>query len=191
MRSDLTYSRVKAYIARSKEDSATEEEFLKNDLFMHSEAILDDLASLGKSFMARRNPDAALGCFDTALELIGLFFSEGGNGLHRREEGDLYVLSAECKISKGDCFAALDTLESMVRADLGIGFPTGKGVDDSDAGKGSHILEGINSDGMTESEKIGRVLEKMSSPAFASLKREARFCELMTKINVAAQKRSE
>ena len=191
VRSDLTYSRVKAYIARSKKDSAVEEEFLKNDLFMHSEAILDDLASLGKSFMASRNPDAALGCFDTAIELIRLFFGEGGNGLHRREEGDLYVLSAECQISKGDCSAALDALESMVRADLGVDLPAGKGADDSDAGKEFRVLEGMDSGGMPKSGAIGRVLEKMSSPAFAPLTREARFCELMAQINVAAENRPE
>ena len=191
VRSDLTYSRVKAYIARSKKDSAVEEEFLENDLFMHSEAILDDLTSLGKSFMASRNPDAALGCFDMAIELIGLFFGEGGNGLHRREEGDLYVLSAECQISKGDCSAALDALESMVRADLGVDLPAGKGADDSDAGKEFRVLEGMDSGGMPKSGAIGRVLEKMSSPALAPLTREARFCELMAQINVAAENRPE
>jgi len=165
VRSDMTIHVMSAYIAHFEKNYADESEYCQRDIMFHYEAMFCSMAQLGDSYRYMGKYDAALKMFKMIFKLIEIICEDKPimPPLHYRERGDVHVLIARTYIEMGDIENALHWLEKMVDYDINILTQT-----QHDWNDGNHKK---------------RLLKKLNSPEFDSIRGEERFIALIERTN--------
>ncbi|MGM9680173.1 MAG: helix-turn-helix domain-containing protein [Eubacteriales bacterium] len=119
-RADLNIHKMYAYLAHWQKDTEMEAANCQYGLLYLMEAIINMLTHLGNAYIALEKYDDAAVAFESALNVIGIFFGkeEVLPPFHHRENGDIYVMLADSYLKGGRPDDALSCLEKMTAYDI-------------------------------------------------------------------------
>ena len=183
-RADMTAHVMSAYVAHFEKDYAKEALHCQRDIMYHLEAMLCDIAQLGEAYRYMKQYDDALKMFHSVFALIKIIFADEKfmPPIHRRERGDVHVLIARTYLEMDDKSKALDWLEKMVDYDIDV-------LDKSknDMYIKTPSLRDVEYDFYFTWEPLEhwqkRLLKKLNSEDFESLRTDARFTALLERAN--------
>ncbi len=178
-RTDMTAHEMNAYIAHFEKNYQAEGKYLQTNILYHFEAILDDIAMLGRCYCLLGNHNDAEYSLKQGLSLINLLCKDEDiiPHFHDREMGDLYSLLAEVYLKTDRTDDALKTLAEMVDHDINEykKYSTKRKMN-------SPLLRDADYDFYTSD--IGEKLHLKLKPfAFSKLKNEDAFIKLLSKAN--------
>ena len=128
-RSDMTLHKMRAYIAHFENDKIAEKKSLQYDFAYHLESILDNVVSLGYSYMSFNDYENAYYVFSKALEIISSISEKEGllPTFIYRENGDIRCSLAEACVKLNKTEEAVDWIEKTVNYYM-YEFPKVKGI---------------------------------------------------------------
>lgn len=179
-RADMTFHKMKSYIAHFEKDFRSEDKCCQNDFMYHFEAIIDDIVEMGYCHYNVKDYANAEYAFTMALAIIHLICKDEDviPHFHYRERGDIYSLLAEVCLKQNRVDDALIALEKMVNYDVDelAKFQSGKRMN-------TPLLHDVEHDFYRlYGDCKKNLLLKLKNPAFDVLKEDDRFIRLMKKV---------
>lgn len=188
--SNMTAHAMYAYIFRY-EGNALEGPQWEIDFLFHLESVLDTMTNLGRTYQKNGRYDEALQVFLTAVKMIDLIVGDEPvlPALHcRNTDDDLYEAIAETYLESGQQEEAFRWLEKMAQYDTEVRSQFREGMrpqtpllkDLPAAHFHSYFPVRLNDKLCFDNKQ--RLLDKLSLPAFDSIREEPRFQALLEHI---------
>ncbi len=178
-RSDMTLHKMRAYIAHFENDKIAEKKSLQYDFTYHLESILDNMVSLGYSYIRLNDYENAYYVFTKALEVISSI-SEKEDLLPTfvyRECGDIRCCLAEACVKLDRTDEAVDWIEKTVNYYMND-YPKFKGIPTGKSPFFDSIKYPLYNNGLYKNKHL--YLE-ITNERFGTLKNNKRYNELINK----------